>query len=48
MEKLLKILLIIVLGMVMIKGFGELFYFNNVHVIEEVTYHENTRTENRL
>ncbi|MCR3957078.1 MAG: hypothetical protein NUK57_12360 [Gudongella sp.] len=40
MGKLARILLVIVIALAMIKGFGELFYFSNVQVSEEGTYQE--------
>ena len=47
MGKLVKVLLIVFLLMALVKGFGELFYFNNVQVTEEGTYYEQTGVEDR-
>ena len=45
MGKLVRILIIIVVGMALIKGLGELLYFSNMHVIERENLQVEMRTE---
>lgn len=45
MDKLVRILIIIVVGMALIKGLGELLYFSNIHVIERENLQVEMRTE---
>jgi hypothetical protein len=45
MDKLVRILIIIVVGMALIKGLGELLYFSNMHVIERENLQVEMRTE---
>lgn len=48
MGKLAKILLVIFIALAMIKGFGEMFYFSNVQVIEEGNYLKEPGREDNL